>query len=53
MGFADWIKRYGGVKLGLSHCLTLIENLGFDVSRARIAMPSSHTCRGVSLEQNC
>jgi hypothetical protein len=20
MGFADWIKRYGGMKLGLSHC---------------------------------
>jgi hypothetical protein len=20
MGFADWIKRYGGVKLGFSHC---------------------------------
>jgi hypothetical protein len=43
MGFVDWIKRYGGVKLGLSHCRTLRENPGFDVSRSRISMPSSHT----------
>jgi hypothetical protein len=43
MGFADWIKRYGGVKLGLSHCWTPREDPRFDVSRARISMPSSHT----------
>jgi hypothetical protein len=41
VGFADWIKRYGGVKLGLSHYRTLRENPGFDVSRARVLMPSS------------
>jgi hypothetical protein len=41
MGFADWIKTYGGVKLGLSHCRTLREDPRFDVSRARIPMPSS------------
>jgi hypothetical protein len=38
-GFADWIKRYGGVKLGLSHCRAHIEDPGFDVSRARVSMP--------------
>jgi hypothetical protein len=41
VGFADWIKRYGGVKLGLSHSRTLREDLGFDVSRAHVPMPSS------------
>jgi hypothetical protein len=41
VGFANWIKRYGGVKLGLSHCRTLREDPGFDVSRACVPMPSS------------
>jgi hypothetical protein len=41
MDFADWIKRYGGVKLGLSHCRTPREGHEFDMSRARIPMPSS------------
>jgi hypothetical protein len=41
MGFTYWIKRYRGVKLGLSHCWTPREDPGFDVSRARIPMPSS------------
>jgi hypothetical protein len=39
-GFADWIKRYGGVKLGLSHCRALREDPGFYVSRAHVPMPS-------------
>jgi hypothetical protein len=41
MGLADWIKRYGGVKLGLSHRRTPREDPEFDVSRARVPMPSS------------
>jgi hypothetical protein len=40
-GFADLIKRYGGVKLGLSHCRTQREDPRFDVPRARVPMPSS------------
>jgi hypothetical protein len=40
-GFADWIKRYGGVKLGLSLYRAQREGLGFDVSRARVPMSSS------------
>jgi hypothetical protein len=40
-GFADWIKRYGGVKLGLSHCRTLREDPEFDMSRAPVPMSSS------------
>jgi hypothetical protein len=40
-GFADSIKRYGGVKLGLSHYRAQREDPGFDVSRACVPMPSS------------
>jgi hypothetical protein len=35
MGFADLIKRHGGMNLR--------ENLRSDMSRPRISIPSSHT----------
>jgi hypothetical protein len=42
MGFVDWSQRYGVMKFGLS-LLKPEMKPRFDVSMARISMPSSHT----------